>query len=297
MTELAFSMQGVSRRFEHFHLRDINLALPDGGVMGLIGPNGAGKSTIIRLLMGLMAADAGQIEVLRQTIPSRQGNARRDIGYVSEDLRLYKNATLGWHMDFVQSVFPEQWDVAYAEKLLTSFDLVKAQKLRGFSHGQRVKAGLLLVLARHPRLLVLDEPTTGLDPVARKEVLNELIPILADEQRSILFSSHNTQDVEQLSDVITFIDRGALVSSDDKENYLEGWRRLRVQSDQAIEIDERIRDVLQIGRTATLTIQGFDNDLKARLERDGVSIQAVERMSLEEVFVAEVEAKRRGAPS
>lgn len=262
--------------------------------MGLIGPNGAGKSTIIRLLMGLMGADSGQISALGRAMPEHQVRVKRDIGYVSEDLRLYKNATLAWHLDFVASVFPEQWDAAYAEKLLTKFDLIKAQKIRGFSHGQRVKAGLLLVLARHPRLLILDEPTTGLDPVARKEVLNELMPILTDEHRSILFSSHNTQDVEQLSDVITFIDRGALVSSDDKEHFLESWRRLRVRSEQPIRTNDHIREVVQLGSTATLTVQGFDDGLQAEIEAAGVQIQAVERMSLEEVFVAEVESKRNG---
>ena len=150
------------------------------------------------------------------------------------------------------------------------------------------------MLARHPRLLILDEPTTGLDPVARKEVLNELMPILTDEHRSILFSSHNTQDVEQLSDVITFVDRGALVSSDDKENFLESWRRLRVRSEQPIQTDNHIREVVQLGSTATLTVQGFDDAIEAQLAGQGVHIQAVERMSLEEVFVAEVESKRNG---
>src|SRR5215469_11415761 len=115
-------------------------------------------------------------------------------------------------MKFIQSIYP-QWDQPYAETLLSRFDLKPQQKVKGLSHGQRVKAALLLALARRPRLLVLDEPTTGLDPVARQEVLGELMAVLADDERSVLFSSHNTQDVEQISDHITFIDRGRIIDS------------------------------------------------------------------------------------
>lgn len=297
MSDFAFRLSHVSRHFTHFELEDIDLELERGGVMGLIGPNGAGKSTVIRILMGLMAADRGQIEVLGQPIPQAQALAKRDIGFASEDLRLYKNMTLSWHMHFVESIFPEQWDQLYADKLLKSFDLIKEQKIKGMSHGQRVKASLLLILARHPGLLILDEPTTGLDPVARKEVLNELMLVLADDERSILFSSHNTQDVEQLSDLITFIDRGVIVNSQDKESFIEDWRRVRLTTDQAIEVNGRIREVIQHGHTATLTVQHFGDDLLHDLTASGATIQGVEHMNLEEVFVAEVEAKRNGAPS
>ncbi|GJM09271.1 MAG: ABC transporter [Lysobacteraceae bacterium] len=297
MSDFAFRLSHVSRQFTHFKLQDIDLELERGGVMGLIGPNGAGKSTVIRILMGLMAADQGQIEVLGQPIPQAQALAKRDIGFASEDLRLYKNMTLSWHMRFVESIFPEQWDQLYADKLLKSFDLIKEQKIKGMSHGQRVKASLLLILARHPGFLILDEPTTGLDPVARKEVLNELMLVLADDERSILFSSHNTQDVEQLSDLITFIDRGVIVNSQDKESFIEDWRRVRLTTDQAIEVNGRIREVIQHGHTATLTVQHFGDDLLHDLTASGATIQGVEHMNLEEVFVAEVEAKRSGAPS
>ena len=297
MSDFAFQLSQVSRQFSHFKLQDIDLALDRGGVMGLIGPNGAGKSTVIRILMGLMGADQGEVEVLGQPMPQAQALAKRDIGFASEDLRLYKNMSLAWHMSFVESIFPDQWDALYADKLLKSFDLIKAQKIKGMSHGQRVKASLLLILARHPGLLILDEPTTGLDPVARKEVLNELMLVLADAERSILFSSHNTQDVEQLSDLITFIDRGVIVNSQDKESFLEDWRRIRITSDQPIEVNGRIREVIQHGHTATLTVQHFAEDLLRELTASGATVQGIDHMSLEEVFVAEVEAKRNGAQS
>ncbi len=228
MNEFALQFKNVKKAYKYFKLDLEKLELTTGSIMGFIGANGAGKSTTLRLLMGLIRQDSGEIEVLGQKVSSNDTAAKWDIGYVSEDMRLYNAATLEWHMNFIPSIYPS-WDNAYAKQLLKRFDLRKEQKLRGFSHGQRVKATLLLALARRPQLLVLDEPTTGLDPIARSEVLNELMAVLADDQRSVLFSSQNTLDVEQISDQITFIDRGKIVNSSDKESYLQRWRRVRLE--------------------------------------------------------------------
>ncbi len=299
MSEFAFQMQHVAKQYTNFKLRDISLQLPSGGIMGLIGPNGAGKSTIIRMLMGLIEADQGSVEVLGHEFPTQQAKAKLNIGFASEDMRLYKNGTLSWHMDFIKKVYPDQWDQKYAEKLLSKFDLIKEQKLKGMSHGQRVKSSLLLMLARHPKLLIFDEPTTGLDPVARKEVLNEMMAVLNDEDRSILFSSHNTQDVEQLSDQITFIDRGGIVSSNDKESFIESWRRVRLHTDSELVIaeDEHVKEVIKQGNNITLIVHQFDDSMLQDWAQNGSTIKAVEYMSLEEIFVAEVEAKRSGVSS
>lgn len=136
--------------------------------MGLIGANGAGKSTTIRILMGLVHQDRGEVRVLDRSMPDEQVAAKWDIGFASDDMRLYGSMTLGRHMDFMRSLY-ESWDTGYAQLLLKRFGLRAEQKIKGLSHGQRVKASLLLVFARRPKLLVLDEPTTGLDQVARHE--------------------------------------------------------------------------------------------------------------------------------
>src|SRR5215472_8388319 len=166
MNHLAIEMRGVGKKYRYFSLDNIELKLPCGEIMGLIGPNGAGKSTTIRILLGLVHQDRGDVRVLGHPMPAGQVAAKWDIGFASEDMRLYESQTLGWHMRFMQSVYPG-WDPAYAQLLLKRFGLRAEQKLKGVSHGQRVKSTLLLVLARRPKLLVLDEPTTGLDPVAR----------------------------------------------------------------------------------------------------------------------------------
>jgi ABC-2 type transport system ATP-binding protein len=118
-------------------------------------------------------------------------------------------------MQLVRSLYPN-WDQAYAQSLLARFGLIEKQRIKGLSHGQRVKATLLLILARRPKLLILDEPTNGLDPVAKQEVLAELMQVMNDEDRSIIYSSHQTQDVEQISDWLTFIDRGRVIASENQ---------------------------------------------------------------------------------
>src|SRR5262245_47918740 len=210
MSEWVVDCDGVEKAYRYFHLREVGLKLAAGQIMGFVGPNGAGKSTTLRILMGLIRQDRGRVRVLGHDMPGDQAAAKRSVGYVSEDMRLYPQATLDWHMQFVSSLDPA-WDHDYAAQLLKRFYLRREQPIKGLSHGERVKATLLLALARRPRLLILDEPTTGLDPVGRHEVLTELMAVLADDRRSILFSSHNTHDVEQISDLITFIDRGRII--------------------------------------------------------------------------------------
>jgi ABC-2 type transport system ATP-binding protein len=226
-------------------------------------------------------------------MPSEQVAAKWDIGFASEDMRLYDAMTLGWHMNFIRSIY-SNWDEGYAQILLKRFGLGADQKIKGLSHGQRVKSALLLVLARKPKLLVLDEPTTGLDPVARHEVLRELTHVMADEGRSILFSSHNTQDVEQISDQITFIDRGRIIDSMDKELYLDRWRRLRLEVPRGIELPALpgIIGVQQEGSFAVATANSFAPDLASAYESRGARVQRIESMTLEEIFVANVEHSR-----
>jgi ABC-2 type transport system ATP-binding protein len=295
MTDLAVQFAGVGKTYRHFTLENIDLELPTGSIMGFIGANGAGKSTTLRILMGLVHQDRGDVRVLGFPMPAQGAAAKRDIGFVSEDMRLYKAATLAWHMAFIRSIYPA-WDQAYAEALLKRFDLKAEQKLKGVSHGQRVKAALLLVLARRPQLLVLDEPTTGLDPVARSEVLAALTEVLADDRRTVLFSSQNTFDVEQISDQITFIDRGRIVDSDDKETFLDRWRRVRldVPAGVALPALPGVIGAAGSGRLAVVTTNHYDEALVAAYQNAGVTVNAVDPMTLEEIFVANVAGRREG---
>jgi ABC-2 type transport system ATP-binding protein len=289
----AFAFTGIRKSFRYFALQGFDLRLPLGQIMGLVGPNGAGKSTTIRLLMGLIAPEAGVIEVLGHRVPEHAALAKRDVAFVSEDMRLYGAATLDWHMRLVASIYPN-WDEIYARKLLKRFNLHAEQPIRGLSRGEHMKALLLLALARRPRLLVLDEPTAGLDPVARHELLTELMEIMRDDTRSILFSSHNTLDVERVCDQIAFLDRGRLVEAADKETFLERWRRLLLDVPAGVTLP-RLADVIEISsseRLATVTTNNYQPTLHVAFESIGARVHEVQRMSLEEIFVASVMRSR-----
>ncbi len=287
----AFALTGVSKHYEDFALKDITLSMPEGQVMGLVGVNGAGKTTLLRILSGLALADAGTVEVLGHAMPAQQVAAKKDLGFASEDMRLFKTQTLRWHMDFIRAIYPG-WDEAYAAELLRRFDLRAQQTLAGFSHGQRVKALLMLNFARRPRLLLLDEPTTGLDPVARDEVLQALADVLRDEARSVLFSSHNTKDIEQIADTITFVHDGALLASKDKEAFLDDWRRIVCHGSWVPDKTAwpEIAAARQNGSILELKVRQFSDDLLKRLQTQGVEIRSTEAMSLEDIFVTTVRA-------
>ncbi|MEZ5544672.1 MAG: ABC transporter ATP-binding protein [Lysobacteraceae bacterium] len=290
----AVAFSNVSRRHHHFALENLSFQLEQGQIMGFVGPNGAGKTTTIRLLMALLRQDEGHIEVLGHAMPEDQVRAKQHIGYVCQDMGLIGGATLGWHMGFVKPMRPG-WDDGYANALLKRFGLRTEQRVATLSHGERIKALLLLALAWRPRLLVLDEPTAGLDPVARHEVLGEFTDVLKDEERSILFSSHDTHDVEQISDQITFIDRGRLVASDDKEVFLERWRRLHLQLSESTALPALpgLVEAVRQGNAAIITLDAYAPELPALCQASGAQVCEVQRMTLEEIFVAIVMRQRR----
>jgi ABC-2 type transport system ATP-binding protein len=173
---------------------------------------------------------------------------------------------------------------------LRRLDLNKEQKVKGMSHGQRVKATLLLALARRPKLLVFDEPTTGLDPAVRKEVLDEMMNSLEDETHSILFSSHNTLDIEQISDYITFIYGGRIIESRNKEDFMDGWRRMRLtnMNNDLLPKLSNIKDVQESGRLCTVTVNNYEDSIPEQFTNAGLQINNIERLTLEEIFLANV---------
>jgi ABC-2 type transport system ATP-binding protein len=293
MTAL-LELDRVEKAYPYFALHDVQLRLDAGQILGFVGPNGAGKTTTIRIAMGLVTQDSGDVRLVGQPMPAEQARAKQDVAFVSEDVGLYSYATVGWHMGWVASLFPS-WDVRYAQSLLRRFNLHPEKRVKGLSHGERVKVLLLLALARRPRLLVLDEPTSGLDPVARHEVLAELTAVLEDERRGILFSSHNTQDVEQISDRIAFIDRGRVIDLSDKDVFLDRWRRLQVEVPDGVAPPAvpGVIDIDATGHMAVVTASEFTTDIPAAFEQAGIVVREIQRMTLEEIFVATVMASRK----
>lgn len=212
MSDPALRLERVRKHYPRFQLHDIDLAVEPGRILGLVGPNGAGKSTLFRIVMGLVGADAGRVTVLGQAMPAAQTRIKQSIGFMAEEMRLHDSMSLRWHADLVRSFYPA-WDESRARSLAQLFELDWGQRAGEFSRGQAARALLLLALARRPKLLLLDEPTAGLDPLARGELLAGLVRVVRAEGLTVLFSSHLTGDLEALADDVVFLHGGRIVES------------------------------------------------------------------------------------
>jgi ABC-2 type transport system ATP-binding protein len=213
MTAPVIEIANLTRRFgEQTALASVTLSLPRGGVYGLVGANGAGKTTLIKHVMGMMRAESGTVRIFgRDPVADPVGVLSR-IGYLSEENDLPGWMSVGELVRYSRAFFPA-WDEVYAEQLRLSFALDLSAKVKTLSKGQKARAGLLIALAHRPELLVLDEPSSGLDPIVRKDIHGAILRTIADEGRTVLFSSHLLEEVEQVADHVTMINRGSIILS------------------------------------------------------------------------------------
>ena len=213
MSQSVIEVSELTRRFgTTTALAGVTLSFPRGAVYGLVGKNGAGKTTLIKHILGLLRAQTGSVRVFGLDPVADPVGVLSRIGYLSEE-----NDLPGWMrvdelIRYSRAFYPA-WDDAYAEALRESFALDPSPKIRTLSKGQKARAGLLIALAHRPELLVLDEPSSGLDPIVRRDILGAVIRTIADEGRTVLFSSHLLQEVEQVADHVTMINEGKIVLS------------------------------------------------------------------------------------
>jgi ABC-2 type transport system ATP-binding protein len=213
VAEPVISIVNLSRRFgEKIALNSVDLTMPRGAVYGLVGANGAGKTTLIKHILGLLQAESGSVRIFGLDPVAEPVAVLSRIGYLSEE-----NDLPGWmrvdELIRYSRAFYKNWDDAYAEELRQSFALDPAAKIKTLSKGQKSRAGLLVALAYRPELLVLDEPSSGLDPIVRRDILGAVMRTIADEGRTVLFSSHLLDEVEQVADHVTMIRQGTIVMS------------------------------------------------------------------------------------
>src|SRR5437762_1279080 len=228
VTEPVIRVTELTRRFDSKTALDsVSLSMPHGAVYGLVGANGAGKTTLIKHILGLLRAQSGSVRVFGLDPVADPVGVLSRIGYLSEE-----NDLPGWmrveELIRYQRAFYPRWDDAYAEELRQTFALDPTAKIKTLSKGQKARAGLLIALAYRPELLVLDEPSSGLDPIVRKDILGAVIRTAADEGRTVLFSSHLLEEVEQVADHITMISHGRIVLSAPLEEIKESHRRVTV---------------------------------------------------------------------
>ena len=282
---------GLHRRFKQkLALDDVTLTVPKGCVFGLLGENGAGKTTLIRHVMGLLRAQSGTVRVFGKDPVKDPEGALGHIGYLSEDRDIPKWMTIHELMRYTQGFYPK-WDMAFAEELLRTFELNPAQKIKTLSMGQTAKTGLLMALAHRPDLVVLDEPSSGLDAVVRRHILHTAIRLVASEGRTVLFSSHLLDEVERVSDYVAIINNGRVLLCDRLDNIKRSHCRLRIVFRQEIVTRPSIPGALSVegeGREWVVVCDGGQDEVRRHVAQHNAEIVSEDAAALEEIFLARV---------
>lgn len=282
----------VSRRFgDKLALDELSLTVPRGGVFGLIGGNGAGKTTLIKHILGLLKAQTGSVQVFGLNPVENPVGTLGRIGYLSEDRDLPDWMRVGELMQYTQAFFPN-WDNAYAEELRDAFDLDAKARVKTLSRGQRARAGLLVALAHRPELLVLDEPSSGLDPVVRRDILGAIIRTIADEGRTVLFSSHLLDEVERVADRVAMIHQGRIMLTASMDEIKAQHRRLTLRFEQAHDQPPSLVGTISSkgqGAEWTYTCSGESEQLRRAAEAMGATVVDEQALSLDEIFVTRIQ--------
>ena len=220
--ENVLEVRNLHKRFEGFALTDVTFSVPRGYIMGLIGPNGAGKTTTLKLILGLVQRNSGEILVCGLDPADHGAQVRSRVGFVHDEPKFCGHLTLAQNAALVAR-FYRTWDEAAFRRLAAAFEVPLKKQFGVCSRGNKMKFALALALSHQAELVLMDEPTSGLDPVFRRELLDTLSAQLQDEKASILFSTHITADLERISDYITLLQEGRVIFSAEKDQIMENW--------------------------------------------------------------------------
>ena len=291
MSEPVINVSKLTRRFgATTALASVSLSMARGAVYGLVGVNGAGKTTLIKHILGLLRAESGSVRVFGLDPVAEPVAVLSRIGYLSEE-----NDVPGWMrveelIRYSRAFYPA-WDDGYAEELRQTFALDPAARIKNLSKGQKARVGLLIALAYRSELLVLDEPSSGLDPVVRRDILGAVIRTIADDGRTVLFSSHLLEEVEQVADHVTIIHQGTIALSAPLDEIKESHRCMTVRFAASRHQPPAVSGVLRWdggGREWTAVYRGGSGELHAAVAGWGARIVAERVPSLDEIFVAHV---------
>lgn len=235
--ENCIEIKGISKKYAQFSLKDVSFSVPCGTVMGFIGENGAGKSTTIKAILGLMKPDSGEITVLGENSQNLSKKLKERIGVVFDGLT-FPNTLNAIQLDKVMTGIYRNWSSETFFKYLTRFELPTKKKFKTFSRGMEMRLSIAAALSHDPQLLVLDEPTSGLDPVMRSEILDIFLEFMQDESHSILLSSHITSDLDHIADYITFIHKGEIIFTEERNEMHDKYRIIKCDEEQLALIDK-----------------------------------------------------------
>jgi ABC-2 type transport system ATP-binding protein len=279
-----------------FALKDLSLRVPMGSIYGFLGPNGSGKTTTIRLFMGMIRPRSGSIQVLDGTVPGDLPRVLARVGYVPERPHVYPGLTVGEALKYHSAFYP-LWDEHWARELLDRLGLDAGRKIARMSKGENGKLLMLLALSQRPELLVLDEPTDGLDPVVRRDVMTAVLDYVSETGATIFISSHLVHELERICDWVGVLDDGELVAELPMQSFKNGIKRLRVQNAPALMPDAPFVLLSRqpsdgIVQGETWTVRGWQDPMRQYFEGIGAQVRDVIDLDLEEGFVELLRSSR-----
>jgi ABC-2 type transport system ATP-binding protein len=288
---ITIEIAGLGKHYKDVTALDgLNLSVPRGAVYGLLGRSGAGKTTAIKILMGLVRATAGRARVFGEPVeqPGSSVSIRRRTGFVDDGRDLYDSMTVAEIIGFTARFFP-RWRSDLAQQYVRSFDLPQSRLVRALSRGARTKLTLLLAYCRTPELLIFDEVTSGLDPVAAEEVLQSLMAYVASEGATVFFSSHQIGEIEQIADHVAIIDRGRTIVAGALDDVREAHVQVefvfdseapavQFQSDAVVRVERR-------GRVLSVLASGGVEKIIEEARTLGSATTQVRRLTLKEIFL------------
>lgn len=233
----ALEIKNISKTYKNFKLDDVSFVLPCGHIMGLIGENGAGKSTIINCILDIIEKDSGSIFVLGQKNDKNNVSLKENIGVVLDASDVYDNYTVKQVENIMKDVY-KQWNHEVYDYYIQKFALPLNKMIKDFSRGMKMKMAITIALSHQPKLLILDEATSGLDPIMRDEILDVFMEFVQDENHAILLSSHISSDLEKIADYITFIHEGKLILSTSKDELIYEYGLMKCRNDEFDKIEK-----------------------------------------------------------
>jgi ABC-2 type transport system ATP-binding protein len=282
-------LNNISRRFgSKLALDNVSFQVPAGSVVGLVGENGAGKTTLIKHILGLLKAQSGRVRVFGLDPVADPVGVLSRIGYLSEEPDLPGWMRIGELLRYMSAFYP-RWDHAYADQLRREFDLDPQARVKELSKGQRARTGLTIALAYRPELLLLDEPSSGLDPIVRRDILGAIIRTIAEEGRTVLFSSHLLTEVERVSDRVAMIRSGRILFCDSLDRIKGSHTRLSLSFANPLTTPPSLGGVLTWdggGREWTAICAGSPQRLQRAAEGLGARVLDQAPLPLDEIFIA-----------
>ena len=228
----------LSKKYEGFTLDEVSFQLPKGCIMGLVGENGAGKTTIIKLILNLIKKNSGSVQVFGLDNIENDPKIKNRIGVVMDESNFHDNLK-PTDISIIMNNIYDNWDKELFSRYLNRFKLPKDKKVKDYSKGMKMKLSISVALSHDPELLILDEPTGGLDPIVRSEILDIFLEFIQDEEKAILFSTHITSDLDKIADYITFIHNGSIIFSESKEELVDNYGIIKCGTNDFNTIDKK----------------------------------------------------------